>query len=349
MTELIVALGPGAPELVPAAAFEALRGSPACVLDGQAQHLAPALERAGVRLAPDAATRAALDVHALALARASPEARTVPARDLLRRQAAAAAAADLVALTELLREQCPWDRAQTAPSIVPHTLEEAYEVADAVATAGLSPKLIDELGDLLFQTTFLARLCDEAGVGDWGDVAAGVARKLRLRHPWVFGDEQAQTPGDARARWEDVKRDSENREGIFHDVPDALPSLLYARKVQRRAAAVGFDYPELAGAVGDLERELAELLEELDAHGTPAAEHEPHPAVAHELGDLLFAAVNVARRAAVDPELALRAASQRFRARVEHAERLARGDAVDFAGAGLEVQERYYQAAKRLS
>ena len=216
--------------------------------------LARALTALGVRLDGAASTACAPDAAAYALARRHPGAATLPARPLLARQAAQAAAGALLELTAVLRRECPWDRAQTATSIVPHTVEEAYEVADAVRDAGLSPKLLDELGDLLFQTTFLALLCEEAEAGSWLDVALGVAAKLRLRHPWVFGTESAESAGDARNLWEDVKVESERREGIFHDVPPALPALLEARKVQRRAAAIGFEYADRRGVPSAISR-----------------------------------------------------------------------------------------------
>jgi MazG family protein len=270
---------------------------------------------------------------------------TLPERALLARQAAQSAAGALLELTALLRRECPWDRAQTATSIVPHTVEEAYEVADAVREAGLSPKLLDELGDLLFQTTFLALLCEEAGAGAWVDVALGVAAKLRVRHPWVFGESSADSAGEARNLWEGVKVESEGREGIFHDVPKALPALLEARKVQRRAAAIGFEYASAADAFGDLESEFRELRAELGEE--PEPEREPLAAIVGEIGDVLFATVNVARRYNCDPELALRAATARFRERVEVAERLADAEGVAFRAAGTPEQEHYYQAAKR--
>ena len=147
---------------------------------------------------------------------------------------------DLQRLTERLRRECPWDREQTAKTIVPHTVEEAYEVAD-VALAGDGAKLVDELGDLLFQTFFLALTLQEKGLGDLEAVARGVQAKLVRRHPHVFGDAEARTADRVRERWEAIKRDEEAREGVFHHVPETLPALLYARKVQRRAAAVGFE------------------------------------------------------------------------------------------------------------
>jgi uncharacterized protein YabN with tetrapyrrole methylase and pyrophosphatase domain len=177
------------------------------------------------------------------------------------------------------------------------------------------------------------------------DVALGVAGKLRVRHPWVFGDVSADSAGDARNLWEGVKVESEGREGIFHDVPRALPALLEARKVQRRAAAIGFEYATAADAFGDFESEVHELRAELGDE--PPPEREPLSAVMGEIGDVLFACVNVARRHNCDPELALRAATARFRERVEVAERLAGADGVVFRAAGMPEQEHYYQAAKR--
>ena len=244
---------------------------------------------------------------------------------------------DLQKLTERLRRDCPWDREQTPRTIVPHTVEEAYEVADA-ALADNPYKLLDELGDLLFQVYFLALLLLEKGYGDLEAVARSIHDKLVRRHPHVFGGEAAASAGDVRLRWERIKREQEGREGVFHDVPEALPALLHARKVQRRAASVGFEYPDLDGAFADLKDELAELERELaDAAGGRRAD---------ELGDVLFACVNVARRLNVDPELELRRATGRFVARVETAERLARQAGEDWAKLSLAEQDRYFDLAK---
>jgi len=253
---------------------------------------------------------------------------------------------ELQELTERLRSDCPWDREQTARTIVPHTVEEAYEVADA-AIAGDPAKLLDELGDLLFQVYFLSLLLAEQGQGDLEAVARAVHAKLVRRHPHVFVEVEARTPGRVRENWERIKREQEEREGVFHDVPEALPSLLFARKVQRRARAVGFEYPNLEGAVADLDDELRELKEAIEeAGGEPAPETEPHPHVFEELGDVLFAAVNVARRLNVDPELALRAMSERFVARVERAEGLAEQDGKRWTELELDEQDRYFDLAK---
>jgi MazG family protein len=252
---------------------------------------------------------------------------------------------DLQELTERLRRDCPWDREQTARTIVPHTVEEAYEVADA-ALADRPDKLLDELGDLLFQVYFLALLLDEKGHGDLEQAARGIHDKLVRRHPHVFGEVEAGTAGKVRANWEQIKRADEGREGIFHDVPESLPALIYARKLQRRAAAIEFEYPDIAGALADLEDEVRELKEALEAAGEPSPEAEPDTHVFEELGDVLFAAVNVARRSNVDPELALRTMAKRFADRVERAEELAKVDGRVFTELPLDEQDRYFDAAK---
>jgi MazG family protein len=242
----------------------------------------------------------------------------------------ARALVDLQELAERLRRECPWDREQTAATIVPHTVEEAYEVADAALT-GDDAKLLDELGDLLFQVFFLSLLLEERGRGDLARVADGIRDKLIRRHPHVFGEVELDSAGAVKKRWEELKRDQEEREGIFHHVPATLPALLLAQKVQRRAAVLGFEYPDLAGAFSDLEDELRELKAE------PSGE---------ELGDLLFACVNVARHLGVDPELELRQASDRFVGRVERAAELAAAAGMEFAALSLDEQDRWFDLAK---
>jgi len=155
----------------------------------------------------------------------------------------------------------------------------------------------------------------------------------------VFGDVEAETAGRVKENWERIKREQEGREGVFHDVADALPGLLYARKVQQRAKAVGFEYPDVEGAVADLDDELRELKDDLGEPGRRA----------EELGDVLFAAVNVARQLDVDPELELRRAAQRFRRRVEVAEELARENGEDWTELPLERQDHYFDIAKESS
>ncbi|MFL5849353.1 MAG: MazG nucleotide pyrophosphohydrolase domain-containing protein [Solirubrobacteraceae bacterium] len=202
----------------------------------------------------------------------------------------AAAVGRLDELTRRLRRDCPWDRQQDERSIVPHTVEEAYELADA-AQRGDDAKLLDELGDVLFQVHFLSLLLEERGEGDLAAVAEHCRQKLIRRHPHVFGDAEAESAGAVLRNWDRIKAGEEGREpGIFGDVPDVLPSPLYARKLQRRAASAGL-WPA-------------------------AGESQPDEASFQAIGDELFALVDRARMLRVDPELALRAAADRFREQI---------------------------------
>jgi MazG family protein len=259
----------------------------------------------------------------------------------------AEALVDLQELTRRLRRDCPWDREQTARSIVPHTVEEAYEVADA-ALASDDAALRGELGDLLFQVYFLALLLEERGAGNLEEVARELHEKLVRRHPHVFGEAEAATAGRVRERWDELKTESEGRSGIFHDVPGSLPALIHARKVQRRAAAVGYDWPDLEGPLAKVREETEELAAAVAAAGEPRPETEPDEQVVHEVGDVLFTIVNVARRLNADPELALRATTARFVARVERAVELAAERDEDWSALALERQDRYYEQAKRV-
>ena len=252
---------------------------------------------------------------------------------------------ELHELTRRLRRDCPWDREQTARTIVPHTVEEAYEVADAAA-AGVPEKLLDELGDLLFQVYFLALLLEEDGHGDLEQVALAVHAKLVRRHPHVFGEVEARTAERVRERWEQVKVDQEGREGVFHDLPASLPALLHARKAQKRAAAVGFDWPDIEAPLAKVREELDELSAELARLGEPEAETEPDARLVDEVGDLLFTVVNVARKLNVDPELALRGTTRKFVTRVERAGELAAAGGERWSELDLDGQDLYYERAK---
>ena len=219
------------------------------------------------------------------------------------------ALARLDEITRRLRVECPWDREQDERSIVPHTVEEAYELADA-AQAGDDAKLLDELGDVLFQVHFLSLLLEERDAGDLAQVADHCREKLIRRHPHVFGDVEAATAGEVLRNWDQIKQGEEGREpGVFGHVPENLPAPLYARKVQRRAASAGVYDVE----TGDAIRDLAACVE--------ALAHAPDDRDAREgmLGAVLFAAVHVARKMRVDPELALRAAAHRFRDTIDPA------------------------------
>src|SRR4051794_3428246 len=211
----------------------------------------------------------------------------------------AAAIQRLDELTRRLRRESPWDREQDERSIVPHTVEEAYELADA-AQHGDDAKLLDELGDVLFQVHFLSLLLEERGAGDLAEVAEHVHQKLVRRHPHVFGEVEVAHAGEVLANWDAIKQTEAGREpGIFGEVPENLPALLYARKVQRRTATTGFD-------VDEPPYEAIEAMVELVRD---AGAGEDREARFRDVGDLLFAAVNVARKLKVDPELALRASA----------------------------------------
>jgi MazG family protein len=240
-------------------------------------------------------------------------------------------------LTRRLRRECPWDREQDERSIVPHTVEEAYELADA-AHRHDDAKLLDELGDVLFQVHFLALLLEERGAGDLAAVAEHCRRKLIRRHPHVFGSVEVESAAEVLRNWDQIKQGEEGREqGVFAEVPENLPSLLHARKVQRRAASSGFDFPGVDGPLQSVRDELDELEAVVADEGDAARD-----ARFHELGDVLFAAVNVARKLKVDPELALRAASGRFRGRVEAGAELAARDGRAWEDLRPDEQLAYY-------
>ena len=248
---------------------------------------------------------------------------------------AAEALERLDAITRRLRVECPWDREQDERSIVPHTLEEAYELADA-AHRGDDAKLLDELGDVLFQVEFLSLLLEERGAGSLAEVAEHCTEKLIRRHPHVFGEAEASTAGEVLRNWDKIKQREAGREpGLFGEVPEILPSPLYARKVQRRAAASGFDFEEVQPVIEAAREELAELEAAQDGEER-----------FRELGDLLFAVVNIARKLRVDPELALRASSDRFRGRVTTASELAASDGRSWNDLRPDEQLSYYARAR---
>jgi tetrapyrrole methylase family protein/MazG family protein len=257
---------------------------------------------------------------------------------------AAPVAAELVRFEELvreLRERCPWDREQTHRSLTRHLLEETYETLEAIElleSAGYGP-LEEELGDLLFQVAFHARLAAEEGAFTLADVARNVHDKLVHRHPHVFGDVRADTPGQVMQNWEQIKKAEKGRESIMDGIPGDLPSLLHAHKVQRKAATVGFDWP----SVDDVYPKVAEELEEVRS---AAAEADPGRRD-DEVGDLLFAVVNLARHLDVDPESALRAATAKFRDRFRAVERMAAERGLALADLGPDRLDALWEEAKR--
>lgn len=226
-------------------------------------------------------------------------------------------------LVRTLREQCPWDREQTHGTLTRHLLEESYEVLEAIEAldaedTATDDHLCEELGDLLFQVEFHATIAEQEGRFTMADVARGIHDKLVRRHPHVFGSVEAGTAEAVLANWEQIKQDEKGHASVMDGLPGNLPSLLYAHKVQKKAASVGFDWDDAEGAFPKIAEETGELREALAAGVAP-----DDLQVREELGDLLFAVVNVARHAGVDAEAALRAATAKFRARFRAVEQLA--------------------------
>lgn len=245
----------------------------------------------------------------------------------------------LIELMATLRspQGCPWDRKQTPQTLKTFVLEEAYEVTDAI-DAGDPAELRDELGDLLFQVVFQAQIAAEAGAFDLLDVVRGVTDKMTRRHPHVFGAGRADTAEAVLDQWEARKKKDEGR-GVFDGLPAALPALLKAFRVQEKASRVGFDWPDVAGPIAKIHEETAEL-EAAVASGDQAS-------IEHELGDVLFSLVNVARRLKLNPEFALGRTTDRFVARFKAMEKLADARGLAFADLSLAQMDELWDEIKK--
>ena len=246
-------------------------------------------------------------------------------------------------LARTLREQCPWDIEQTHTSLIPYLLEETYEVVDALQDldaddASTDEALIEELGDLLYQIEFHATIAEQQGRFTIADITQGIHDKLVRRHPHVFGETEVDGTAQVLRNWEAIKRDEKGRTSIFDGIPSALPSLSYAYKTQKKAAGVGFDWPDVSGA-------LAKIAEETDEVIAASASGDREETAA-ELGDLLFSVVNVARHLKIDPEVALRSAVTKFRRRFEGVEQLAAARGIDLAGSDLAVLDQLWDEVK---
>ncbi|HEY8577070.1 MAG TPA: nucleoside triphosphate pyrophosphohydrolase [Devosia sp.] len=262
-----------------------------------------------------------------------------PSRDISR----------LIEIMAALRDPvsgCPWDLEQDFTTIRHYTIEEAYEVSDAIERQDFSD-LREELGDLLLQPVYHAQMAKEAGHFDIGDVVQAITEKLIRRHPHVFGDVKAGTSAASENRWEAIKAQerrakAENKgdstPSLLDDVPQVLPALARAGKLTKRAAKVGFDWPDFAAVKAKVDEELAEVVE-AQASGDAAA-------VQEEIGDLLFAVANLARHAGVDPESALRDANFKFTRRFHHVEARCREDGIEPKDAGLERLDRYWNEVR---
>jgi MazG family protein len=241
-----------------------------------------------------------------------------------------------------LRRRCEWDAAQTHESLRPYLIEEAYEVDDAIR-AGEDRLLREELGDLLLQILFHSVVAEERGAFDMNDVARSFVAKMKARHPHLYGE-------GARVPWETLK--AKKRESIVDGLPTDLPALHRAFRLQDRAAGVGFDWPDASGPLGKVEEELAEVRHEITAAPPAAAGHAPAYDAAHarlesELGDLLFAVVNLCRKAGVHASLALDKANAKFARRFQEVERLAAERGIPVGHAGLEVLDAIWDEVKR--
>ena len=253
---------------------------------------------------------------------------------------------ELLAIMQRLRDPargCPWDVQQDFGTIAPYTIEEAYEVADAIEQRDY-PKLRDELGDLLFQVVFHAQMAREAGHFDFDDVARGICDKMRRRHPHVFGDARVADAEEQTRAWEAHKARERAAGGssgsLLDDVPLAFPALTRAEKLGKRAASAGFDWPDWRGS----RRKIGEELGELDRAIEQSSAHEP---IAAEIGDLLFAVVNLARHFRVDPESALRATNARFSKRFRYIEERLRESGRSFQEMDLAALDSLWNEAKK--
>lgn len=246
----------------------------------------------------------------------------------------------LVGIMAQLRDPengCPWDREQDFRSIVPYTIEEAYEVADTIGRGDLVA-LRDELGDLLLQVVFHAQMASELGLFDFEDVATAICDKLVRRHPHVFGSERIESAGEQREAWEKLKAGERGTSQVLAGVALALPGLVRAAKLGRRAASVGFDWPDAGGVVGKIREELAEI---------EAASISSPDSVGEEVGDLLLAVASLARHLGVDPEEALRRANAKFEHRFSHVEQRVSAAGGDWQGMTASELDAFWQEAKR--
>ncbi|WDT86830.1 nucleoside triphosphate pyrophosphohydrolase [Alteromonas sp. 009811495] len=271
----------------------------------------------------------------------------------------------LLAIMAQLRDKesgCPWDVKQTMESLTRYTIEEAYEVADAIASGDMGD-IKDELGDLLFQVVFYAQIAKEQDAFSFDDVAQGISDKLVRRHPHVFGDtKSSDTLSDAslNAQWEAIKAQEKRAKkatsnSVLDNVPSGMPALMHAQKLQKACAKVGFDWPELMPVLDKVREEVDEIAQEIHiaskSQSTEAGDTLPlnHDAIEEEIGDALFAMVNLSRHLNVDADTALRKASHKFAARFKGVEQLAREQGTELDTMSLEEMETLWQTIKRNS
>lgn len=250
--------------------------------------------------------------------------------------------ADLVAVCRRLRgpDGCPWDREQTLATMTPYLTEEAVESAEAIAS-GNQDHVAEELGDLAFLALFCLELLAEQGEITLADALERAAHKLIRRHPHVYGDTEVKGGEAAFRQWQEIKKDEQGAQSLLGEQPKGLPALIAAYRMQEKAAAVGFDWPEASGALDKAREELDEVAQAMGPNTDPN--------LMHEIGDLLFAVVNLARRLGVDPERELRVATHRFRERFHHIERRLGERGRKPSEATLEEMDALWEEAKALA
>lgn len=237
---------------------------------------------------------------------------------------------------------CPWDKEQNFASIAPYTIEEAYEVADAISRNNMSA-LKDELGDLLFQVVFHSQLATEQGAFNFDEVAGAICDKMERRHPHVFGSERIDNAAEQTIAWEEHKRREREQQstqaGALDNIPLALPALTRAAKLGKRAATIGFEWPDVSGALDKMSEELREVQTAINSNASTAE-------LTDELGDVLFCVVNVCRHLHIDPEAALRSVNSKFERRFRHVETRMRENGQQPKETPLEVMDKYWDEAK---
>lgn len=252
----------------------------------------------------------------------------------------------LLTIMQRLRDPengCPWDREQTFASIAPHTLEETYEVLDAINREDFDD-LRGELGDLLFQVVFYAQMGQEEGRFNFEDICRAISDKLERRHPHIFADGEAATSGEVLAKWEQIKieeRAQKAQHSALDDIPEALPALMRAQKIQKRCSNVGFDWTTLGPVLDKVHEEIDEVMFEAKQAVVDEAKLE------EEVGDLLFATVNLARHLGTKAEVALQKANRKFEVRFRKVEAIVAAQGLTMEQAGLEIMENAWQEVKR--
>ncbi|HEY3985351.1 nucleoside triphosphate pyrophosphohydrolase [Cedecea sp.] len=252
----------------------------------------------------------------------------------------------LLGIMQRLRDPengCPWDREQTFASIAPHTLEETYEVLDAINREDFDD-LRGELGDLLFQVVFYAQMGQEEGRFNFEDICRAISDKLERRHPHIFADGEAATSGEVLAKWEQIKieeRAQKAQHSALDDIPEALPALMRAQKIQKRCSNVGFDWTTLGPVLDKVHEEIDEVMFEAKQAVVDEAKLE------EEVGDLLFATVNLARHLGTKAEVALQKANRKFEVRFRKVEAIVAAQGLTMEQAGLEIMENAWQEVKR--